>query len=58
MDGLLTRELEKNENNVDIAGGTYYSPLVAACWGAQADVVEIFLQLGADPNVDASHRSG
>lgn len=49
--GLLTRDIAEKERNVDIAGGTYGSALVAACWGGHQDAVQILLELGADPKL-------
>ena len=49
--GLLKREIAGKEKNVDIAGGTYGSALVAACWGGHQDAVKILLDFGADPKL-------
>lgn len=54
--GLLTREVAEKERNIDIEGGSYSSALVAACWGGHQNVVQILLELGADPKFDASCR--
>lgn len=55
--GLLTRAIAEKERNIDIVGGTYCSALVAACWGRHQNVVEILLNLGADPRLGARSRS-
>ena len=49
--GLLKRDIAGKEKNVDIAGGTYGSALIAACWGGHQDAVKILLDFGADPKL-------
>ena len=50
--GLLKRDIAGKGKNVDTAGGTYGSALVAACWGGHQDAVKILLDFGADPKFD------
>ena len=49
--GLLTRDIAEKERNIDVAGGSYGSALVAACYFGHSDAVQILLECGADSKI-------